>query len=360
MKRINCPYIVVILLIGLLHSASYAYAQSKSKISPTGKDRRTFALGSGGSNYSSLRKDRNGLYRSIYNGTHHFWGAWVDGAYSSFIFDSPALSITPGGEGLSAGLVYEFQQDIFRFQVGGGVRWQNVNSRVAFDTTVVNPNAIDSKGYPYTLRYDFYDRTDGAQTLYAVLPVSAGVGFYNFYCNIGLKMELPLSGKNTVQLSGTTTGTYDQFIGTFEEMDNHGFRYDVPVYIRHNGLALRNSLDLQVTAELGYEWAFNTGWVGGYNAKNKHFEQRLRIAAFAEYGLLNIVPDLSMPIFEIPDNEYKWDFPAFQFNHILTTDFADHHIANKFYAGIRVVVLIGHKTNSVCRLCNAYESEADM
>lgn len=360
MKRRFIQYIFAFLLLLFMEGAWASYAQSRSRISANGKDRRTFALGSGGTNFSNRGKDKNGLYRSIYSGTHFFFGAWIDGAYSSFSSNISQMNINPGGEAFSGGVVIEYQKDIFRLQVGTGIRWQNVDTRIWFDTTFVNPNAIDSKGYQYTLQYDFNDRVDGAQTTYGVLPISAGVGFYDFYFNLGLKLEYPLWGSHRSSFVGSTTGTYDQFLGVFHEMDNHGLRKEVPMTNRYDGLALRQSIDVQLSAELGYEWAFNTGWVGGYRAKNKHFQERLRIAVFAEYGLTNIVPNSSLPLLEIPDNEYKWDFPTFQFNHILTTNQAENHFANKFYAGVRLVFLIGLKTSMICRLCGAYQSEADM
>lgn len=322
------------------------------------KDRRTFALGSGGTNYSKLRKDRNGLYRSIYNGSHVFWGAWCDGAFSSIYNNFKGYQSPVWGSGYSCGLLVEYQKDIFRVQGGGGFRWQEMSGNV-MDTTFVNPHVFDSQGYLCTLQYDFYNRNDQAKTTYFDIPISLGVGFYNFYANVGVKFEVPLAGRQRVRANVTTTSTYDQFIGNFEEMDNHGLRKDVPIDYKNNELVFKKSLNTLLSAEIGYEWAFNTGYVGGYNAKNKHFEERLRVALFGEYGFANVLPNSSFPLVYIPE-DYKWDVPKYEMNHILTTEAAKGFWAHNYYAGIRIIFLIGIKTSTKCVLCGEYQSEADM
>ena len=322
------------------------------------KDRRTFALGSGGSNYSKLRKDRNGLYRSIYYGSHVFLGAWADGAFASQNTNFPSFKSVVVGSAYSGGLLLEYQKDIFRVQVGGGVRWQGLSAEVQ-DTTIVDLQAYDSQGYLCRLQYDFFDRMDKCATTYVDIPIAFGVGLYNFYANVGVKFEYPLNGKQDIQATVTTTSTYDQFIGEFEEMDNHGLRKSVPMAIENNQLVFKKSLNTLLSAEVGYEWAFNTQWMGGFNAKNKHFEERLRVALFGEYGFANVIPNTSFPLVYIPE-DYKWDVPKFEMNHILTTEAAKGFWAHNYYAGIRIVFLLGAKTSTKCVLCGEYQSEADM
>ena len=322
------------------------------------KDRRTFALGSGGSNYSKLRKDRNGLYRSIYYGSHVFLGVWADGAFSSLQNNFPGFKSVALGSAYSGGLLIEYQKDIFRVQVGGGVRWQGLSVGVS-DTTHVNSHVYDSQGYLNTLQYDFFDRTDKCTTTYVDIPIAFGVGYNNYYATVGVKFEYPLNGKQDIQANVTTTSTYDQFIGVFEEMDNHGLRKSVPMAISNNQLVFKQSLNALLSAELGYEWAFNTEWVGGYHAKNKHFTERLRLAVFGEYGISNVIPNTSFPLVYIPE-DYKWDVPKFEMNHILTTEATKGFFAHNYYVGVRLVFLIGMKTSTICVLCGQYESEADM
>ena len=47
-------------------------------------------------------------------------------------------------------------------------------------------------------------------------------------------------------------------------------------------------------------------------------------------------------------------------NHILTTEAAKGFWAHNYYAGIRIVFLIGVKVSTKCVLCGEYQSEADM
>lgn len=320
-------------------------------------DRRTGALGSGGSQYSHKNgpDKRTGLYRSANTGVHHFFGVWQDDSYSTFFHHIPNVSLTPGGGAISLGMCYEYQIDRLRFQVGAGLRGQSVKNYMS-DTTIIRDYVHDTQGYNYRLKYDFRNREDKTRNLYVQVPLMIGYGFNNMYFMVGAKFQYAIAGNTCVLDTGVTTGTYSQYLGLYEEMDNHGLRKDVPYY--NNRLPrLQLKADILVSAEIGYEWV----WENKLNRNTSHTtkETRFRIAAFADYGVLNSNPNNNYDAIYVPEGPYQWDFPAFSRNHVFSTYLTQGKELHNFFAGIKLTVLIGVTVEYRCRLCTPFLSEAD-
>ena len=352
--------IVFLLWLGVLVMAPVS-AQKSGKYGRNSRgqvvDRRTGALGSGGSQYSHKNGPdrRTGLYRSANVGVHHFFGVWQDDSYSIMFHNVPSVTQTPGGGALGLGVCYEYQIDRLKLQVGAGIRWQVVKNYVA-DTSFVRDYVHDTQGYRYSLQYDFRNRVDKSRNLYIQLPVMFGYGFYNVYVMAGAKFNFAVAGSTCVLDTGLTTGVYSQYLGLFEEMDNHGLRKDVPFY--NNKLAqLQFKPDILISAEIGYEWVWERK--KDRRSSRTREETRFRVAAFGDYGLLNINPKTKYDAIYVPEGPYQWDFPVFNRNHVLSSKMTEGKEIHNFFAGIKLTLLIGFTVEYKCVLCSPFFSEAD-
>ena len=329
---------------------------------------RAYLLGGRGTNYSDLTQGQlrrnNGLRTGMYSNVHHLFGAYVDGGYSCMFNTIPLANATPGGYDIGGGLCYELQSYHFKFQVGIGAKWQNVLdsvARIQFEDNTV----YDARGYNYTIYYDFYNRGDRSRNLHAQVPILFGGGWYKAYFLAGFKLNYTIWGDTHIRSFGTTTGRYEQYLGHFVEMDNHGLRKNVPIDQHRDGLNLK--FDMLASLEVGYEWGkerprghYSDGYTSG--GHKIHHESRYKVAIYADYGVLNISPKTNFDAIHIP-SDYKWDFPKYEMNHIYSSKEAtlSNNRLNNFYVGVKLTVLIGFYTHEECILCpNGWKSEYDM
>lgn len=323
---------------------------------------RGFVLGGGHTNYSDRKVDRHGLRTGVYADVHHLFGFYLNGAYAAYTSTMPNVSLKPGGMGFGGGICYELQYYYFKFQIGMGVEWEKVKNTVA-DTIIIDDIVRDARGYPYTLRYDFFSRKDMAWDWHVQLPILFGSAYAGAYFLAGFKLDYALHwGATRVSATGSTSGVYPQYLGLFWEMDNHGMRKNVP--IERHGKSLEQRFDILASLEIGYEFGTELSLRSKYKPANKNkwrerYESRFRIAAFADYGLLNTMPKMNNADIEIPAN-YKWDFPEFRFEHVFSSARAKQYQLHNLYAGIRLTVLFGTYFDYKCHLCSPFETERDM
>ena len=290
----------------------------------------------------------HGLRTSQYAGEHHLIGTYINGAYSNVFHSVPTATATPGGFGTGAGIVYEFQHSAFMMQVGVGVQWQTVTAHVG-DTVLHRYNVSDPR-YPndtYDLKYQFSQRTDQARTLSMQVPLLFGGTFAGGYCFAGVKLNYALAGSTVINAVGTTTATSNRYVGEWGEMDNNGFRKDVPLTRKADRLDWK--LDVMASLELGYEFSSHAN-NRGYRTKSDQ-DVRFRIGAFVDYGLLNTMPAVSdRSLYHIPDDAL-YDFPNYQLNHIFTTDLSQGKQAHNFFVGLKFTILYCFQAKEECLLC---------
>lgn len=306
-------------------------------------------------NMPSRKSDRRistykGLRTSQYAGQHHLVGLYVDGAYSSFLHHSPVSDLRPGGWGTGAGLVYEYQNTRFYLQTGVGVRWQDVYTSVA-DTVFYRYQVPDAQsgidGVFMDLQYDFHNRTDRTRNLSVQVPLLFGVNFSGGYCMAGVKLNYALIGDTRINALGTTRARYDRYMGTWEEMDNHGYRKDVP--LSRMGARVPYKFDVMASAEVGYE--FTAGMFRQSFHPSSQGDVRFRIGAFVDCGMLSITPAATdRLLYQIPDNAL-FDFPDYQLNHVFTTDAAQGLSLHNFFVGLRFTVLYSFQGKEECLFC---------
>ena len=270
----------------------------------------------------------------------------------------PTASITPGGGAVGLHFIYEYQYSGLLFQTGLGVTYQRVFTPVA-DTTMYHYNMRDkwSNVNPaeFTLKHQFYDRTDMSQQIYGQLPLyvghyilgPTGIGYYL----VGFHINYAVWGNTRQKMTGTTTGLYEKYVGIWEEMDNHGFRKDVP--IEREGKKLNLKMDIMAHGEIGYE---HTTYQGPHNyrvTRVNRLDIRMRFAAFVDFGIMNINPQTKNMLYDIPE-ESIYDFPTYQMEHIFSTADVKSFWLRNMFAGVRFTLLFGFQNKEHCILCDSW------
>lgn len=291
-----------------------------------------------------------GLYTDQYDGVHHLVGLQVDGAYSTFLQSSDVMSSAPGGYALGASLQYAYLNGPFFIQTGVGVRWQDVKNKVANQQE--QRDMLDATSTLSHMTYSFEQRMDETRELYAQIPIYVGGYFHGGYIMGGLKASMPVYGDTRLNMLVSSTAKYDGVIGPIEEMDNHGIRKEVPLTPdQQKGGALKLRFDVLGVIEGGYELAFSNKGKPGYH-RSKMNDQRVRIGAFAEFGILNITPKTQNELFVVPGTS-PYDFQTFEYNHALSTGQVSS--AHNFFAGIRITYFFyGVLSKEKCLLCGLH------
>jgi len=288
-----------------LHIAALAVAFLLTNAYPAASKPRAYLLGGGHTNMSGRQwhLDPNGLRSGTVGYVHNLVGLYVDGSYSGLYSNVPNAHLLPGGYGIGGGLCYEHQRGMFKLQLGIGLRYQDVSNRVN-DTTIIDNQVTDSRGYNYALKYDFQERIDRAYNLHAQVPILLGLGIRRFYFLTGVKLNYTFKGSSSVRQIGTTTGTYQQFQGQFSEMDNHGMRNKVDMFSRTDQVDFKS--DILFAFETGYEWGddIHPNRSSRFARTNNYVEYRLRVAAFVDYGLINICPQTDKNFLHIPPPDF--------------------------------------------------------
>ena len=299
-----------------------------------------------------------GLHASLYTGPRHLIGFSAEGAWSSFVSSMPMTDVKPGGVAGGFHLLYEFQYNGFILQTGLGAAYQQAAINIA-DTNIYHEHMTDTwngiNPVEFTLRHRYTERQDFSQQAYAQLPLYFGHYFFGSYgigyFLAGVRANYAFWGKTQQKMTGSTSGLYERYVGVWEEMDNHGFRKDVP--IERKGDALKLKIDVMAHAEIGYE--YNTQ----QNARDyrvrpaDRMDGRLRIAAFADFGILNICPNTDGVFYEMP-MQTIYDFSTYRMDHVFATADAKNYWLRNLFAGIRVTFLFGFKQGDHCILCDPW------
>lgn len=280
-------------------------------------------------------RDYVGLRSSRYADNWHRVGVYANGAYTHLLHAVPDTRYL-GGYHLGMGFTYEFQTSYFILQTGVGVAWQSVRDSVG-NTRCTNHDLrtltgddrwggiIDSYGVPVDrIDYIFTHRMDKARMVGIEVPVMVGVNIEGFYFLAGVKFYAMVGGNTLVKAEASTEASYEsRYVGLYTEMDNHGYRHDVPLEVK--GDAISSFMpDIKASFEIGYDYLYES-W---------HF----RIGAYADCGLLPLRPNTSHLAWEIP-YESKWDFDTFRLNHMYTTPAAAGVSIRQINAGLKFTAI---------------------
>ena len=297
-----------------------------------------------------------GLHASEYSGSHHLVGLSLTGGWSTFLNNMPEAKNTPGGGSLDLHLLYEYHFAGLIIQTGLGISAQRVFTDMN-PAVIYHENMMDTWSAitpaPFTLKHTFVDRQDMAQHLYVRIPLN--VGHYFFapqgigYFLVGVHAGYAFMGSTSTAMTVSTAGKYERYIGIWEEMDNHGFRKDVPLERKGGPLALK--FDLAAHAEIGYEYNTRQS-VRNYRTRPAdRLDGRLRVAGYVEGSMLNICPSTKGALYGIP-TESIYDFSTYTTDHVFSTEEASKSWLRNLSVGIRVTFLFAFRPDDKCILCN--------
>ena len=298
------------------------------------------------------RINKYGLRSDPYDGVYHFGSFWVEGAYSQFLCAVPDYR-SLAGYGVGGGLSYLYQNGRFLLSAGVGVRYQTAYNAVT-DFVGADRYAYsrvrDTQGMECELQYDFESRQDISRSLYLNVPVLVGAYFYRrWYILGGFKFQSQLLGSTAMSVLATSTATYDRYIGSMGEMDNHGLRKQVPLY--RTGERVQLGLDVMASIEIGHEWTLRK-YKRYVRSDLDRRDYRVRLSAFADFGILSIAPKAvtsPSPLYGIPE-ETRYDFDTFTMTHMLSSEEASGSVRNLF-AGVKLSFYFGYKTHQKCIMC---------
>lgn len=297
-----------------------------------------------------------GLHANQYVGSHHLFGFSAEGSWTSFANNMPVASMRPGGGALGVHFLYEYQYSGLLIQTGLGINAQQVFTNVA-DADIYHEHVRDTwdgiEEADITLKHEFRQRCDVSRNLHAQVPLYVGqyiFGAYGMgYWLGGLHLNYAFRGDTKQTMLVTTKALYEPYLGVWHEMDNHGYRHNVP--IERKGDRLKLSFDLMFHAEAGYEY---TTWrsPNSYRVRpGDRTDCRMRFAAFADFSLLDICPRTDNVLYDIPA-ESLYDFPTYRMDHVFSTAEAKDYWMRNLYVGVRFTILFGLPQKEYCILCD--------
>lgn len=235
-----------------------------------------------------------GLRNQLYEYSHYMMGVYADCGYSAMI-PQGQLSALPGGYTTGIGFHFEYMEKIFLTQVGLSVRWQDVNNYIlsgsTFDSKVVNPDNPDDL---LPAKFSYEARYDESRNLYVQLPVMLGLNFRGYYFLVGPKLSYLLSNGSNYHLKNPTASV---------DFFKNGNYLPVEVREKPTSVALLDStsylksFDVMASVELGYEWVFESKNRASFGNRN-NASQRIRLAFFADFGLIDIHKQLFTDSYE--------------------------------------------------------------
>ena len=326
--------------------------------------KRAELLGGGGTNFSDKKPDRNGLLTGTHSAVYNLFGFYTYGAYSTHLFTNSNICSMPVGHSYGGGLCYEFQYYYLKLQTGLGVRFQDITTSV-YDFTFNDANVSDAWGYPYTLHYDFVDRIDHYKNVQFEIPLLVGSGDKNFYTMAGLKLTLNAASTTKVSSVGSTTATYEQFLGKFEEMDNHGLRKNVDINYSSSRLFEKPFLfdvkaSIEFGGEIGTKYQPPVSRYRNSRESQRELQWRIRLAVFCDLSILPMPLDKSANELVTIPQDSKWDFYTFKMNYVHSINKPYNARLRDFYTGVKLTVFLGSLSYITCIICNDAQSEADM
>lgn len=218
-------------------------------------------------------------YTVINPDVHHFIS--IDGAmaYSSLFNTSDTLK---SGMGVSPYLGVGYRLLYSNFLFAAGIEAHYLYNAYSTSGAKRSINMLDTEGDPFRLHVDATDGNDWVHAVNLNIPLLLGMEYRRFYFLAGPKFSLNVGNEMQTKATVVTSATYDQYIGTFENMPNHM----LDTYpVESKNLSADWDLDIITHLEVGMrlgDVSFETG------ADVPQPKQRFYIALFADYGLLNL------------------------------------------------------------------------
>lgn len=273
--------------------------------------------------------------------TSHSLMLWLDGGATSF-FDNIEESKYAIGGGGGAGFGYELQHKHFLLDIGVGFEY-GATSTFMHPYTVDIAGLVDSEGDTYTGHFTFDQRRDNSNLGYVNIPLLMGGRFNHFYFLVGAKLGVNLIYNANVQSNVTVKGTYDKYLGLWENMPNHNF--GTTELTTESPIAF-NSIDLKGSLEMGYRFDIKKP-----NEWSPTSPVSFRIGGFIDYGILNANSGINNYGYAtVPENG---DVGQISMNHVFVSNLAEEKLINNFFVGVKFTILFRMPSPKDCR-CDFY------
>ena len=265
---------------------------------------------------------------------NHRLVVWGMGGYSS-LFEN-ADNVTSKGR-LSGGLGVGYEWNRERFLLQTGVDFSCIGSNWRMESFVHEVPMVDSEGDAFTGRFHFNENHDVNTLGYLNIPLLVGGQFGRFYFLAGGKVGLNVFGTSKVENVVNATALYDEFIGEFEDMPNHGLAEQTV----KADCAVQMGLNVAVSAELGWTWL---------PAPEKKSQWIYRLGLVADYGVLNVHPGGASEetVLALSDAPYR---PVL--NGLARTAEFSGTAVHPFFVGVKFTVLFNFKHRWDCH-CEWY------
>lgn len=273
--------------------------------------------------------------------TSHSLMLWLDGGATSF-FDNIEESKYAIGGGGGAGFGYELQHKHFLLDIGVGFEYGATNTYM-HPYTIDIAGLVDSEGDTYTGHFTFDQRRDNSNLGYVNIPLLMGGRFNHFYFLVGAKLGVNLIYNASIQSDVTVKGTYDKYLGLWENMPNHNF--GTTELATESPIAF-NSIDLKGSLEMGYRFD-----VKKPNEWSPTSPVSFRIGGFIDYGILNANSGINNYGYAtVPENG---DVGQISMNHVFVSNLAEEKLINNFFVGVKFTILFRMPSPKDCR-CDFY------
>lgn len=297
----------------------------------------------------------------------HSFNIWGQGGYSNLFVKSDGTT-NKGGIGGILGLGYGYKYNHFILEVGfefdyksslskyrnyttqvGKFIDKNTGEEIPLGTTItseIHPVVIggfstDNPESKFVMQYIFTDLQDLYKIGYINMPLRVGGTFNGFYFLVGPKIGLNVLSYAETSGNHSALGYFPQDIGYLSDMPNHAFvnNQKTSGITRFNG---KLNFNLAASVEVGINFIWSNTNV---------LLHELRLAFFADYGILNInssnyisTTNTNGNVIYIPATEHPGIDPStVKYNSLLTSNIKPK--ANPFIAGVKLTLLFSSKRN---------------
>lgn len=297
----------------------------------------------------------------------HSFNIWGQGGYSNlFIKNSEVVSNLGGAGGiigfgygyknnhfiLEVGLEFDYKSSLskyndYRMQVGKFID-EYTDKEIPIGATItsemypiVEGGLIHTDGGKFVMLYNFTDLRDSYKICYLNIPLRIGGTFNGFYFLIGPKIGLNILSHAETNGKHSSIGYFPQDIGYLSDMPHHSFVNNKAGsnITRFNG---KLNLNLAASVEVGINLLLSN--------RNVRL-QELRVALFADYGVLNInssnyisTKNSNGDVVYIPATDQLGIDPnTVIYNSLITSNIKPS--VNPFITGLKVTMLFSSQCN---------------
>lgn len=253
-----------------------------------------------------------------------WWSVWGSAGFPMQLDNSKQTSamISAGGY-VGTGWTYRYQH----FLMNIGIETGYTVRKVSITHPQIIFNRTDENMHEYMYNVTTTNHTDTEQAIEINVPLLFGAEFQRFYFLLGPEFNYRFLGNIKSRALVSTTGDFDRYYETLEDMPNHGFWNNKSVEASH---PMHTNWDIQFRFEVGAMLYPNKRY------SNAHTSPQCRLGAFVDYGIRNMAQPGSETMIQMTDDLAQ---PVNLSPFALAKDSESASIHN-FMVGIRCCVMI--------------------